>query len=180
MWLVQSRARPRPPRLADCKHALPGKVQLFQARRKFNRRLGDEAHPFSRRSSGPRGPCARHDVAMRWEEQRGRRGGRWTCSTARAWSEGARFCLTRKSHKYLDVDPRGITQNFQTTNCFSTGSSTCSRCATRFRGRHSEAPARRPRPICSRTTSSTPSRLGRARRRAFDRPLALASLLQKS
>ena len=49
---------------------------------------------------------------------------------------------------------------------------TCSRCATRIRGRHSDAPARRPRPICSRITSSTPSRLARARRRAFDRPLA--------
>jgi hypothetical protein len=99
---------------------MPGKLQLFQARGKLNRRLGDEAHPFSRRSSGPRGPCARHDVAMRREEQRGRRGGRWTCSTARAWSEGARFRLTRKSHKYLSmhVDPRGITQNFQTTNAF--------------------------------------------------------------
>ena len=161
-------ARAESPRLADCTHALSEKLQLFQARGKFSRRSGDGAHPFSRRSSGPRGPTCGHDVAMRRKEQPGRRGGRWTCSTARAWSEGARFRLTRKSHKYLDVDPRGNHHAVRRQKSYPT----CSRCATRIRGRHSDAPARRPRPICSRITSSTPSRLARARRRAFDRPLA--------
>lgn len=88
--------------------------------------------------------------------------------------------------KATNIYTRGSTWHypeFSDDKCFSTGStgsSTCSRSATRFRGLYSEAPSRRPRPICSRTTSSTPSRLAHARRRAFDRPLARASLLQKS
>jgi len=77
---------------------------------------------------------------------------------------------------YLDVDPRGNHHADRRQK----SSPTCSRSATRIRGRHSDAPARRPCPICSRITSSTPSRLARARRRAFDRPLAQECLPQMS
>ena len=72
-----------------------------------------------------------------------------TCQP-RAWSEGARFRLTRKSHNILTwIHVAIITQldDKKLSDVLTMRDPN---------GRHSDAPARRPRPICSRITSSTP------------------------
>ena len=98
--------------LADCKSARREKCS-FSKHGGIQLTIGRRSAPFFEEKQRTPRPVRGHDVAMRREEQREERG-RWTCSTARAWRR-ERACLTAK---YLDMDPRGITQNFQTTIAF--------------------------------------------------------------
>ena len=149
-------ARAESPRLADCKRTPSEKLQLFQARGN----LVDGRATKRTLSRGKAADLAARRVATTSQcDGNSNRGGEEGDGHVQPRVRGVRdrgFASPGKATNilYLDVDPRGIHHADRRQK----SSPTCSRCATRIRGRHSDAPARRPCPICSRITSSTPSR----------------------